>query len=425
MERKAVPHSILIVDDSPTAAPELRALLEREGYQVQTALRAEEALDALRTSRIDLVVTEALLPTTDGFELVRQIRQIPAASSVPIIMLTVRSAPEDYATAFEAGTDEYFLKPMEPPKIVAAIRGLIARNDMGRLDHRGAGRIAGSNGLPSRTERGQIITVFSPKGGVGKTTIAVNLAVAIKQLAPSSRVALIDLSLEEGHVALLLDIVPTSTIVEWAREDLTGATPHMLNQYFVQHRSGVALLAAPLSPEQAETVRPAVVRLTLQLAPQAFDYVVVDTAANFGESSLVALESAQVILLPVTPDVAAMKSAVNTLRVLQAVKIKHEKVRVLQNEIIPRAGLSTEQLESALGKELTVLPHGGPAFVEAANHGIPLVSLDPRPPAAKPIIDLARTLCIPEFDEVPVQQKAGFGLLRGRLEDSFTKLRRA
>ena len=110
-----MPHSVLIVDDSPTAAPELRQLLEREGYQVYSALRAEEALDALRTSKVDLIITEALLPTMDGFELVRQVRQAPSNAFVPIIMLTVRSAPEDYAASFEAGANEYFLKPMEPP----------------------------------------------------------------------------------------------------------------------------------------------------------------------------------------------------------------------------------------------------------------------------------------------------------------------
>ncbi len=415
-----MPHTILVVDDSPTAAPELRSLLEREGFQVVTALRAEEALDTLRTAKVELVITEALLPTMDGFELVRQIRQLPQISGIPIIMLTVRSAPEDYATSFEAGADEYFLKPMEPPKILAAVRGLLTRHEMGRLDRSG-GRVAG---LPSRTERGQIITVFSPKGGVGTTTLAVNLAVAIKQAAPSARVGLIDTSLEEGHVALLLDIVPTSTIVEWAREDLTGATPHMLNQYFVQHRSGVALLAAPLSPEQAETVRPAVVRLTLQLAPQAFDYVVVDTASSFGEASLIALELAQTVLLPVTSDVAAMKSAVNTMRVLQAVKIRQDKVRIILNEIVPRAGLSKDQLESGLGKEVYVIPHAGPYFVEAGNAGIPLVSQEQLPPAARAVIDLARTLCIPEVD-APSPARQPIQQLRGRLEERMGFLRRA
>lgn len=414
-------HSILIVDDSPTAAPELRSLLEREGYQVFAALRAEEALDTLRSSRVDLVITEALLPTMDGFELVRQVRQLPSSAHLPVIMLTVRSAPEDYAMSFEAGANEYFLKPMEPPKILAAIRGLIARYEMGRLE---TPRVGAAGVLPSRTVRGKTITVFSPKGGVGKTTIAVNLAIAIKQCEPSARVGLIDLSLEEGHDALLLDIVPTSTIVEWAREDLTNATPNMLNQYFVQHRSGVALLAAPLSPEQAEIVRPNIVRLTLQLAPQVFDYVIVDTAANFGESSLVALELAQTILLPVTPDVAAMKSAVNTMRVLQAVNIKQDKVQILSNEIVPRAGLTKDQLESGLGKELFVIPHGGPAFVEAANSGVPLVTQDNPPAAARAIIELARSHCLPETEE-PVVQRVTGGALAGRLQERLRSMRRA
>jgi pilus assembly protein CpaE len=414
------PDSVLIVDDSPTAAPELRSLLEREGYHVYTALRAEEALDTIKNSKIDLVVTEALLPTMDGFELVRQIRQTPSRSEIPIIMLTVRSAPEDYASSFEAGANEHFLKPLDAPKMIAAVRGLIARYEMGKLEHRGHPR---SSGLPVRAERGHIITVFSPKGGVGTTTIAVNIAVAIKQAAPSARVGLIDLSLEDGNAALLLDIVPTSTIGEWSREDLSGATPHMLTQYFINHRAGISLLAAPQSPEQAETVKPQTVRLTLDLASHTFDYIVVDTASSFGETNLIALELAQTVLLPVTADMASMKSAVNTMRILQALKIRLDKVRPVQNEIIPRAGLTKEQLQTGLGKELFTIPHGAAPVVEAGNQGVPLVTIQPPSLTSKAIVDLARTLCVPETEEVPAT-RPGVNVFFGRLEEQLGRLRR-
>jgi pilus assembly protein CpaE len=416
-----VAHTILIVDDSPTAGPELRAQLEREGYQVQTALRAEEALDALRNSKIDLVITEALLPTIDGFELVRRIRQLESGGQIPVIMLTVRSAPEDYAASFDAGANEYFLKPLEGPKLMAAVRGLLTRYEMGRLERIGAGRLAPT--MVGRPDHGQITTVFSLKGGVGCSTLAVNIAVAMKQAAPSARVGLVDLSLEDGDVALLLDIVPTSTIADWAQEDAEGATPHMLNQYFIQHRTGVAVLAAPSLPEQAELVRPPCIRKTLALAAQAFDYIVVDTASTFSETSLLALEMAHTVLLPVTPDMAAVKSVVNALRIFKAVKISQNKVRILQNEIVPRAGLTKEQLEASLGKVLYVIPHAGAALIEASNHGIPLVSVQPPIPVTKAITDLARTLCVPEVEETPIE-KHGVNQVVSGLQERLLKLRR-
>lgn len=400
-------HTILIVDDSPTAAPELRTLLEHEGYQVLTALRGEEALDMLRMSRVDLIITEALLPGMNGFELIRQIRTHDGWAQLPIIMLTVRSAAEDYAASFEAGANEYFVKPMEPPKLLAATRGLIARAEAGRL-----ARLSGAQSAPhvpihTRSERGEIITVFSLKGGVGTSTIAVNLAVAVKQLAPSARVGLIDLSLEEGIDALLLDIVPTSTILEWAREDLSEATPYLLNQYFIQHRSGISILAAPPSPEDAEIVRSDVVRLTLDLAQQAFDYLVLDTASSFNETSLIALESASSIVLPLTADMAALKTAVSTLRILKAVKINEDNLRFVLNEIVPRAGLTREQVEGSLRRETLTIPHAGAGFIESANQGMPLTTMDPQPPAAKAIFDIARTVCEPE--EIPVDGRAAAG----------------
>jgi pilus assembly protein CpaE len=407
-----VPRTVLIVDDSPTAAPELRALLESSEYHVLTAIRGEEALDALRDAKVDLIITETLLPGMDGFELVRQIRQESAWAQLPIIMLTVRSAPEDYAAGFEAGANEYFIKPMEPPKILAAARGLLTRFESGRLERPGSQ--ASHGGVVLRPDRGEIITVFSLKGGVGTTTIAVNLAVAIKQLAPTSRVGVIDLALEHSLAALLLDIVPTSTIVDWAREDATELTPYLLNQYFVQHRTGVSLLSAPPSPEQAETIRPDVVRRTLELAPDAFDYIVVDTASTFSEIMLIALEMANTILLPVTPDMASLRSAVNSMRILKAVDIRQDKIKVLLNEIIPRAGLTRDQMERGLGKPVFVIPHAGPLFIEGSNQGRPVVDAAPTVPASKALLELASTLCVPEASAAD-SQKAPVGNLVGRL----------
>lgn len=409
-------NTILIVDDSPTAAPELKSLLESQGYGVLTALRAEEALDTLQTAEVDLVITEALLPGMDGFELVRHLRRSPRWVSLPVIMVTVRSAPEDYALSYEVGADEYFLKPVEPPKILAAARGLITRHEMqlSRGDE-GLSRGGALSVAPTLSDRGKIITVFSLKGGVGTTTIAVNTAIAIKQLTPSSRVGLIDLSLEEGAAALLLDIIPTSTIAEWAREDLHDATPFLLNQYFVPHRSGVGLMAAPPSPEQAEMVRPDTVRKTLELAPQAFDYVIVDTASTFSENSLVALEAADTIVLPLMPEMTALKSTASTMRILSAVNIPAEKFRLVLNEIIPHAGLTRNQVESSLGASVTTIPHSGPDFVSAANQGQPLVTVLPAAGASKAIIEMAETLCVPEVPEVPAEGKARPNLLT-RLE---------
>jgi pilus assembly protein CpaE len=407
-----VPRTVLIVDDSPTAAPELRALLESAEYKVLTALRGEEALDTLRNSRVDLVISETLLPGIDGFELVRQIRQEDAWAQLPVILLTVRSAPEDYAAGFEAGANEYFIKPMEPPKLLAAARGLLTRFESGRLERPGS--IVPHGGVVLRPDRGQIITVFSLKGGVGTTTIAVNLAVAIKQLAPSSRVGVIDLALEHSLAALLLDIVPTSTIVDWAHEDSTDVSPYLLNQYFVQHRTGVNLLSAPPSPEQAETIRPDVVRRTLELAPDAFDYLVVDTASTFSEIQLIALEMANTILLTVTPDMASLRSAVNTMRILKAVDISQDRMKVLLNEIIPKAGLTRDQMESGLGQSVFVIPHAGALFIEASNQGRPAVEAAPTATASKALLELASTLCVPEGSAAEAN-KAPTANLAGRL----------
>lgn len=399
--------TILIVDDSPTFVSELRAVFERQGYEVIAVARGEEGLDVLRTTSVDLLIVEAMLPGMDGFEFVRQVRLVDAWGAVPIIMVSVRSSPEDYAEGFQAGANEYFAKPVDPPKLLAVATAQIARRVSPQPVRTPI--VTVPEPVVRRPEKQDIITVFSLKGGVGTSTIAVNLAVAIKQLVPSSRVGLIDLSLEQGIDALMLDVVPTSTILDWARADPGEATPSLLHQYFVPHRSGISLLAAPPSPEDAEIVRPDVVRRILDLAQKTFDYLVVDTASTFNEATLIALESATTIVLPMTPDMAALKTVVNTIRILTAMRIDQEKFRVVLNEIVPRAGLTKDQIEGSLRHNTFVIPHAGPALIEASNHGTPLTSEYPGPPAGRALFDLAATLCEPEEAPKKLQAKSGGG----------------
>jgi len=397
-----VDQTILIVDDSRAYAAELRGTLEQQGYHVLNALRAEEAYDMLRTDRVDLIIAEAILGGADNFDFVRRIRQTPDWQDLPVIMLSVRAGPDDYMLGFESGVNEYFAKPIENAKLLAVIRGLIARAESARQGR----ALAAASQMHMRAGKGEIVTVFSLKGGVGTSTIAVNLAVAFKKLMPSARIGLIDLSVEEGLDALMLDIVPTSTLLDWAREDVGSATPYLLNQYFVPHPSGISLLAAPPSPEDAEIVRPEVVRRTLELAREAFDYIVVDTASSFTETSLIALESAQSIVLPVSPDMASLKTTVASVRILKAVRISEDKFRFVLNEILPRAGLTREQVEGSVRHPVRVIPHAGPAFIEASNSGMPLTSIVPPPAPGRAIMDLAATMCEPEVVDVPQGKQA-------------------
>jgi pilus assembly protein CpaE len=300
---------------------------------------------------------------------------------------------------------------MEPAKLLAAVRGLITRYGSGKLVRSGGHRAP----QHQRSTEGEIITVFSLKGGVGTSTIAVNLSVAIKRLVPSARVGLVDLSFEQGHDALLLDIVPTSTILDWTRSKTADATAQVLNQYFVQHRSGINILAAPLAPEDAEIVRADTVRLTLNLSRDAFDYIVVDTASTFSETTLIALEMASTIVVPLTPDMAALKSAVATKRILGAVRIPENRVRYVLNSIVPRAGLSKDQVESSLQTSVSQIPHAGSLFINAANQGMPATAALKPTGAARAIVDIARTMCEPEEVEPVQEQEASSRLPIGKL----------
>jgi pilus assembly protein CpaE len=161
-------------------------------------------------------------------------------------------------------------------------------------------------------------------------------------------------------------------------------------------------------------VKPNIVRTTLNLAPDAFDYLVLDTASTFSDNTLIALEMANTIVLPVTPDIAALKTAVNTKAILKRINISEDKLRFVLNEVIPRAGLTKPQVDSSLGKTTLLIPHAGPAFIDALNTGMPPVTWDDPPPSAKALIELARTVCEPEGDELEAAKEGRAGFL-GRL----------
>jgi Flp pilus assembly CpaE family ATPase len=117
------------------------------------------------------------------------------------------------------------------------------------------------------------------------------------------------------------------------------------------------------------------------------------------------------IILPVTPDIAALKTAVNTIRILKAVNINDTKMRVVLNEIIPKAGLTKQQVDTSLGKLSIMVPHAGSGFIDAANHGMPLVTLEDPPPAARALIEVARTVCEPEEVQAGAQKESKVGIL--------------
>ncbi|MCI0477899.1 MAG: response regulator, partial [Anaerolineales bacterium] len=241
-----------------------------------SATTGEEALTLAQREPPDLAILDVMLPGVDGYTVCRRLRKNPATALLPILMLTAQSETRDKLAGFDAGADDYLTKPFAPPELVLRVRSLLAR-------------IASTGVKPKPAQRGKLWAVFGAKGGVGKTTIAVNLAIALAK-QPNTRVALVDADFSFGDIAAHLNLSPSRTILDLAPR-LHDLDDVLLSKVLIGHESGVRVLLGPYRPEDAERIAPDALQIILRALTEMFDYVIADCASNYDERTLTLLES--------------------------------------------------------------------------------------------------------------------------------------
>ncbi len=351
---------ILVVDDTKLITKMIHDKLASAGYDVAEAYDGPDALKKLKIFVPDLIILDVMLPGIDGYQVARSIRQDPQHVRTPIIMLTAKSGIAEKIAGFEAGADDYLTKPFDPTELELRTRALIARAQVTRTEETPA---------PS----GQVIAVFSLRGGCGTTTIAVNLATGLAQLF-EQEVPLVDLSLEASGASIMLDVLPRSTLSHLAKEESAALDISLIKEYLVRHSSGVRLLAAPATPALAESVTPDLVNQILSTLRAHYSHVVVDSSHNLSESNLAALDIADVILLIVPPDLVSLKAATGALETFASLSYPDDRIAIVINWIFPRRGLPQKEIEAALARPiLATLPYEADAVVRSINEGVPLI----------------------------------------------------
>ncbi len=248
-------------------------------------------------------------------------------------------------------------------------------------------------------ELGKVLAVFSPKGGVGRTTIAVNLAVAIAQLS-DGRVVLVDGNLTFGDVGVMLNLPPTRTI-----SDLIPYTNQLdedlIDTILATHSSGVRVLLAPPKPELADLVSPEHMGLILARLRELFDYVVVDTMTTLNDVTLAILDTADKVLVVTTPEIPAIKNVRSFLDTAAALGYPAEKIELILNRADASPGINIGEIETTLGRRFIArINSGGLSVVEAANRGTPVMVSDPGGEVAQGIYGLVKAL-VPEATRNP------------------------
>jgi len=256
------------------------------------------------------------------------------------------------------------------------------------------GHMAGTGPGPS----GHLVTVFSPKGGVGKTTLAVNLAIALAG-SGSKRVCVVDLDLAFGDIAITLQMIPARTLAD-ATHFESGLDFEVLEPLLTSHSTGISALVAPVQPDAKDAIPAPLVGKILDILKSNFDYVVVDTAPTFDEFVLQAFDLTDVLVLVTTLDVPTLKNVKIAVETLDLLNFPKSRRRLVLNRADDKVGLSADEVESTLLMKISAAIPTSPHVASGTNSGDPITRALPKHPVSVAIKNLARS--IESVADVPV-----------------------
>ncbi|MFT4286826.1 AAA family ATPase [Nocardioides sp.] len=245
-------------------------------------------------------------------------------------------------------------------------------------------------GTGASAHEGKIVTIWSPKGGVGKTTMTVNLGLALTE-GGASRVCLVDLDLAFGDVAITMQLFPTHSI-EHAIGSEGAIDAEMVSGLLTRHQDSLMILAAPSHPDVRDRVSPALVSQILRTLKSTFDYVIVDTAPAFDEQTLTALDETDEIVIVATLDVPALKNVKVALETLDMLNIARDRRHLLLNRADDEVGISPDRVEGILGMKPAAQVGTSLEVAASTNAGNPIVARNPYHPSSTAIIAMASTL---------------------------------
>jgi len=354
---------VFLVDDNPVGLRLLGQALNKAGYEIAVARNGIEALEKIPAEQPDIVVMDVMMPVMDGFETTRELRENPDTAHIPIILLTARDRIEDKLTGFGSGADDYVVKPVLPAELIARIDALFRRSQMYAEAARPQGHVIGFLGV---------------KGGVGTTTLAVNVAIALAQARKS--VILVDAHPWAGAVALQMGLSPRIEMALAAGEEAPKITRHLLESSLERHRSGVQVLVMPRRGVEpgGELALEQIVAL-LDLVETMRDVIVLDMGGGLMPATMEMMKRCHLTLLVLEGDTVALSLASDTVQRLAEVGMAGSRLKlIVVNRSRSASTYTRAEIEERLGKELLTLFTPAPEIAfHAAKMGTPVLLSQP------------------------------------------------
>lgn len=421
---------IMIVDDIAETREQLRKLLSFDP-DIEVVAMAGSGEDAVQTApkvMPDVVLMDINLPGIDGITATGKLMELVPTAQV--IMLSVQGETDYMRRAMMAGARDFLTKPPSADELLDTIHRvykLAPKRMPAAVAAPGAGS-SHAGGKSTQVKEGQLISIFSPKGGSGCTTLAVNLAIAMQSLLGNdTKILLVDANLQFGDVHIFMKLQPVRTIIDLApRADELDAD--LLNTIVVPHASGVKVLASAPAPEEADIFMEGGVeenganrrlKFILKFARKHFDYVIMDTSHMIDGVTLAMLDLSTLILLVTRPVIPEIRGARQFVEMLQKMGYPMQTLGLVVNSVDnKRMGIQPEAIERAMMPAMSRIPLDERIALRAANYGVPFVVQEPRAPISQTIMELAQAVknrftVVEDETEPAEEQKRMFGRVFG------------
>jgi pilus assembly protein CpaE len=373
---------VLIVDDIPETRDHLSKLLgfESDIEVVGAAASGREALTMAASLTPDVVLMDINMPDMDGIAATERLSA--EAPTAAVIMMSVQGEADYLRRSMLAGAREFLVKPFSSDELTSSIRQVYTRER--EKQSRMAVVPASPNGTapaaakaaagPARdedAEPGRVVAVFGPKGGVGRTTLAVNLAVAAATEL-GQRTCLVDGSFQFGDVGVLLNLNPKNKSIADLIPELEQGELESSDAFMINHSAGIRVLLAPPSPEMAELITPTIAKRMIEGLRLDNDLVVVDCMSSFNDTTLAILDLADTVLTMLSLEITSIKNIRLFLEVADQLGYSSDKIRLVLNRADTSLGIRVADVEHSIGRRVDhTIVSDGRSVVYALNRGVP------------------------------------------------------
>jgi len=370
-------YSAVVIDSDPDSLQKTVQYIKALGDKVEVsgfATSFEKGFELIRKSKPSVVVLEI----GDDVEMgIKRINSILDHFPQTAVFATSKDKSSDtILKVMRAGADEYILRPIVEADIVSAFQ------KHGRL---------WLTKPPQEKEVGSVYMVFSPKGGVGVTTLAINLATQIHDIT-KKKTLLIDLDLNAGDVSTFLNLKPSYTISD-VTVNISRLDRSFLMGVLTRHESGIYVLAEPQKIVEAASISGSDIKRVLELLQTMFDYIVIDTESVLDERAMSAIEISDTILLVFVMSLPGIKNIQRYLRYFEDLGLKRDRVKLIVNRYLKKGDIRLEDAEKALNYPISfAISNDYDSTMECLNKGLPLSMCNPRSKVNLEIRALAESL---------------------------------